>query len=124
MVKFDFKVPAESYGSLKATVHKDGKLGFSSGAENLLNLSKDESYFLVATNAEDSTDKSLYFLPAKKGDVNVFKASKAGNYYYMRIKHILDEMGIDYETSRVIYDIKKKEMEGKNYFHFIMRSRQ
>jgi len=115
MLRFDIKSPKDTIGVVKATVHKNGKLGFSSGAMKVLGLDVNR-YWRVATNADDIEDDSLYLLPAQEGEESVFKASRAGQYYYMRIKHLLDEMEIDYGNQKVIYDILKKEQEGMIFY--------
>lgn len=107
-------------GLVKATVHKDGKLGFSSGAMAKLDLGED-TYFRVATNADDPEDRSLYLVRAQAGDEEAFKVNKAGQYYYMRIKHVLDELDIDYKDGKVIFDIKKVENGDLSYFKLIRR---
>ena len=120
MINFDFKSPQDSIGVVKATVQKSGKLGFSSGAAKRLDL-ENHRYFQVAMNANDPEDKCLYLIPSQEGVQNVFKASKAGAYYYLRIKHILDDAGIDYRDKRIIYDIVKMDQEGSTFYKLTRR---
>lgn len=121
MIKFDFKSPQDTTGVIKATVHKSGKLGFSSGAMKKLKLDENR-YFRIATNAADPEDENIYLVEANEGEDDVFKANKAGKYYYIRIKHILDELDIDYKDDRVIYDIKREETEdGTTYYKLTRR---
>lgn len=121
MINFKFKSPQEKGGLVKATVHRDGKLGFSAGAATKLDLSEN-TYFRVATNADDPKDESLYLVKATAEDEDVFKVNKAGEYYYMRLKHVLDELDIDYRDGKVIYDIKKMENGELSYFKLIRRA--
>jgi len=121
MIKFDIKSPQDKVGVVKASVHKNGKLGFSAGAAKLLDLDKDKRFY-VATNAEDSEDKNLYLLEAKEIDEKSFKVNKAGQYYYMRIRHILDEMGVDYRQGGIIYDIVTvQQLDEEKYYKLIKR---
>lgn len=120
MIQFDFKIPQSETGVIKATVRNNGVLGFSSGASKALGLNE-ESCFKLATNAEDKTDESLYLIPASADQDKVFQLRKAGDYYYLRIKHVLDEMGIDYRNVRIIYDIVTKEEDGIKYYKLIRR---
>ncbi|MEQ8905145.1 hypothetical protein [Ekhidna sp.] len=120
MIKFDIKEPQESIGVVKATVHKNGKLGFSSGAAKRLKLDS-QNYFQVATNADDPDDDNLYLIPSHEGADKVFKVSKAGAYYYMRIKHILDDAGMDYREEKIIFDIVNMEQDGMTFYKLTKR---
>ncbi|MEP3386577.1 MAG: hypothetical protein ABJO02_00230 [Reichenbachiella sp.] len=120
MLKLEFKSPQSATGVVKATVHKSGKLGFSSGAAKVLGLSTD-SRFKVAVNTADEEDKNLYLVESEGDDKELFKVSKAGQYYFIRIKHILDEMGVDYRDGRIIYDIVNEENEGMKYYKLVRR---
>ena len=115
MVKFDIKSPQERIGIVKGTVHKNGKLGFSSGAAEMMNLGKNR-YFQVATNSEDASDENIYMIEAKEGDGRAFKVGKAGSYYYLRIKNVLDEMNVNYEKEKIIYDIIKVDDQDIWYY--------
>ncbi|MBL6445383.1 hypothetical protein JMN32_03635 [Fulvivirga sp. 29W222] len=122
MLEFDIKSPQDTLGVVKATVHKSGKLGFSSGAIKMLGLENEgHRYYKVATNKADSEDDSLYLIVASKGEEDVFKASKAGQYYYLRVKHVLDEMTVDYKNEKVIYDIRKVEEKEIKYYKLTRR---
>ena len=120
MVNFNIKSPQDQIGVVKASVHRNGKLGFSSGAAKKLNLTP-ETRFLVATNADDPDDKNLYLIEDKQGNEKGFKVSRAGQYYYMRIKHVLDEMGIEYRNGGLIYDIVKVDEQERTYLKLIRR---
>eukprot|EP01026_Neomeris_dumetosa_P074084 TRINITY_DN76854_c0_g1_i4.p1 TRINITY_DN76854_c0_g1~~TRINITY_DN76854_c0_g1_i4.p1 ORF type:complete len:128 (+),score=16.57 TRINITY_DN76854_c0_g1_i4:98-481(+) len=111
-MKFKIESPIVGRSVIKATVHKDGKLGFSSAAANYIGLDKNR-HFKVATNGEDPLDENIYLIPSNKEDEQAFKANKAGKYYYLRIKHILDKYKVNYKEERTIYDIvegKEEEM--------------
>jgi hypothetical protein len=115
MIKFKFLTPKDNVGVVKATVHKTGKMGFSTGAIKVLGLEKNK-YFKLAVNEEDEKDNNLYLIVVKEADADTFAANKAGAYYYLKVKHVLDELGIDYKSETIIFDIKEvKEADVKCY---------
>ncbi|STD53925.1 hypothetical protein [Empedobacter falsenii] len=113
-----FESPENNYGTIKATVHKTGKLGFSSGAEKFMNL-KEDLYTKIGFDTENSN--KLYLILQENSE-NAFKISKAGEYYYINLKHIFDSKNIDYKSKSIIYDIKK-ERENDTIF-FILTKRE
>lgn len=109
-----FEDPNKVGGSIKATIHKTGKLGFSSGAEDFMSI-KEDCYFKVGFNNNDSSDDNIYMV--KTDDVtNAFKVAKAGMYYYINLKNVFDKRGIDYKSKSYIYDIRKEHSEGAEFF--------
>ncbi|HET8886571.1 MAG TPA: hypothetical protein VFM70_09505 [Salinimicrobium sp.] len=123
MIELDFFDSSSKYGVIKATVHKTGKLGFSSGADKFMNLDK-HSFFFIGTNKAEETDDSLYLVPIDDENDKSFKLVKAGEYYYIYIKNILRELKIDYKNESVIYDIEEMEQEGKTIFKLSRRDRK
>lgn len=111
---------APRYGAIKATIQKNGRLGFSSAAAKQLNLSKD-SYIRLGVNEEDDGDENLYMEVGTLDDNDAFKVFKAGTYYYLNTKNIFNDLGIDYTSSRIIYDIGKVTYEDKMVFKLIKR---
>jgi hypothetical protein len=120
MIKLKFLPPKDSIGIVKGTVHRSGKLGFSSGAIKKLNLDKNP-YYKIAINEEDMQDKDLYLVPSVESDSEALKASKAGDYYYLRIKHILDHLRIDYVNETVIFDINEVTENEMKYYKLTRR---
>lgn len=110
-------------GIIKATVHKTGKLGFSSGAAKLLDLEQ-RKFFQIGFNKSNNLDKSLYLFPALEDAQRVFKLIKAGEYYYLFIKSILHEKQIDYKNESVIYDIEKTTVNGRECYKLTRRQRK
>lgn len=116
-----FEDPNKVGGSIKATIHKTGKLGFSSGAEDFLGINE-ESYFMVGFNNNDISDDNIYIVKSDNEN-NAFKVSKAGMYYYINLKNVFDKRGIDYKNKSYIYDIKKESSEGTEFFVLIKRKK-
>ncbi len=120
MIEFTFFEPDSDLGVVKATIHKTGKLGFSSGAAKKLKLEKTR-YFKIGRNASDETDKSIYMIAATSNDKTAYKVSKAGEYFYLRIKNIIDALQYDYLNDSVIFDIREIDEEPNNYYKLSKR---
>lgn len=115
----NFEDPNSGNGVIKASIHKTGKLGFSSGAKLFMEINE-ETYFKIGFNDRDTNDTNIYVVPVI-GKEGAFKVSKAGDYYYINLKHIFDKRGIDYQNENSIYDIKKISIE--NGYYFILSKR-
>ena len=106
MLELEYFDASQDFGTIKATVHRDGKLGFSSGAARKLGLEQGKS-FLVARDKSDPEDRTLYLKAATSDIGEAYKIAKAGDYFYLRIKNILDVMGYDYHRGSVIFNIQE-----------------
>ncbi|PUB33419.1 hypothetical protein C8J95_10310 [Elizabethkingia sp. YR214] len=115
-----FEDPNKVRGAIKATIHKSGKLGFSSGAEEFLEI-VDNTFFKIGFN-DNTDDGNIYMVPSKTEE-GAFKISKAGQYYYINLKNVFDKRGIDYKNKSYIYDIKKEKSDNTNYFILIKRKK-
>lgn len=116
-----FEDPNKVGGSIKATIHKTGKLGFSAGAESFMEIQED-CFFKVGFNNNDTSDESIYMV--KSLDENsAFKISKAGMYFYVNLKNVFDKRGIDYKNKSYIYDIKKEKDGDIEYFILTKRKK-
>ncbi|NLP56600.1 hypothetical protein [Lutibacter sp. B1] len=122
MISLDFFDSSSKFGVVKATVHKTGKLGFSSGASKFMNI-ENINFFNIGLNKEEE-DKSLYLVPVEIETEKSFKVVKAGDYYYVFIKNIMRELKIDYKNETVIYDIEEMEYENNKMFKLIRRERK
>ena len=88
----------------RATVRSNGQLTFSPAASRLLEI-------------EDINDCSLVLYPLENGnfaairrgkdDSAGFKLCKSGPYSYINFKDYLEEVGEDYKSQTIIYDIVK-----------------
>ena len=118
--EIDFFEPEDDYGVVKATVHKTGKLGFSSGAAKKMDF-ENNRFYRIGRNKADVEDKTIYILNSKEGDRSSYRISKAGDYFYLRIKNIIDSLGYDYNNESVIFNIQQVEEEGIQYYKLIRR---
>ena len=105
-MKLYFIKPQEIERNIKATVHKSGKIGFTIEASNKLHLNESKS-IAIATNVDDDTDENLYIKVLDRIDNEAFKLGKAGDYFYINTKLLLDKLNIDYNNSEktIMYDI-------------------
>lgn len=115
-----FEDPNKVGGSIKATIHKSGKLGFSSGAEGFMTI-KEGVFFKIGFN-ESGDEGNIYMVSVDTED-GAFKVSKAGQYFYINLKNVFDKRGIDYKNKSYIYDIRKERNEGVEYFILTKRKK-
>mgnify|MGYP001811145179 CR=1 FL=1 len=123
MIELDFFDSSNKFGVIKATVHRTGKLGFSSGASKFMNI-ENVNFFNIGLNKVNANDKSLYLVTEKNETDKSFKVVKAGDYYYIFIKNILRELKIDYKNESIIYDIEEIENSGQQIFKLTRRERK
>ena len=109
--------------NIKCSVHKSGKLGFSSTAIDKLELSNNKSV-MIGVNEEDSDDENLYMSVEDGVKEEAFKISRAGEYYYANTKALFDKLGIDYRAKTIIYDIVDFEYEGMKMYKLIKREKK
>ncbi len=102
-MELKFYRPKEPATRAKLTVQRSGKMGFSKGAADLLDIEK-YRFAKIGTN----TEGELFILLQSEADDATFNIAKAGQYYYISAKGLLDEMGIDYKSpDTTIFDIQK-----------------
>jgi len=119
-VELEFFRASQDFGTVKATVHKSGKLGFSTGAAQKLELAQGVS-FLVARDKSDPDSKALYLKMSSVDTEDAYKVAKAGKYFYLRIKNILDTMGFDYATASVIFNIQEVSVGGDVLYKLVRK---
>lgn len=99
----------------RLAVHKSGKLGFTIEAAKALKLNQETS-ISIGVNEEDSADSNLY-MAVHSGFVDgAFRVAKAGDYYYLPIKLLLDNLKVPYSTESVVYNMTKVESGGDDLF--------
>jgi len=116
-----FEDPDKIGGSIKATIQKTGKIGFSSGAEEFMQL-KNTPYFKIGFNNSENAGDIIYMVSSATEE-GAFKVSKAGLYYYINLKNVFDRKGIDYKAKSYIYDIKRENSEDTEFFILTKRKK-
>jgi hypothetical protein len=99
----------------KLSVHKSGKLGFTLEAAKAMELTKNKS-ISIGMNEDDLTDQRLYMIVNEKEEPGAFKVAKAGVYYYLPIKLLLDNLKIPYHSENVVFNMEKVNFEGQLFY--------
>ena len=83
-----------------------------------MHLSDDKSIVIFAAENGD-----LGAIVSHKGDRRAFELKKAGAYFYITFKTYLQEMGIDYKSRRIVYDIiaTDEKIDGQVLYRFSRR---
>ncbi len=118
-MKFKILDPKDNVEA-KCSIHKSGKLGFSSGAAKKLSLETDR-FFHVAINEEDPNDDSLYLIRANELEEKAFNVLKAGEYFYLNLKHLFEQMGLKYQSESISYTVREVKEEDMAYYHLMRR---
>jgi len=104
-MKFRLIKPKDPPAIAKITVQRTGKIGFSKGAMDLLDLETNK----FAKFAFDDSD-DFYILMFEESDEETFNVAKAGEYNYINAKSLLEDLDIDYTSEdTTIFDIRKTE---------------
>ncbi|WP_143773971.1 hypothetical protein [Niastella vici] len=118
-MKIKFFVSHELEKPFRLSVHKNGKLGFPMDAAKALELSQEKS-ISIGVNDEDPNDNALYMVINESLIPGAFKVAKAGDYYYLPIKLLLDNLKVPYTTESVAFNMSKVE-NGDGVFYKLIR---
>jgi hypothetical protein len=96
----------------KATVHKNGRLGFNSDASEVLGLTGMET-FCLAYDDEEGPYGDLLLIEEVDDcpERSVVDVAKAGGYYYVNLRRFFDRNEVDYERWKIIYDIEEVDTQ-------------
>ena len=114
-MKIKFYKADELLRPFRLTVHKSGKLGFTSEAAKELDLTSEKS-ISIGKNEDDPADDRLYMVVNNRVEPGAFKVAKAGPYYYLPIKVLLDNLSIPYASEMVAFSMEKFEEGGGTYY--------
>jgi len=130
-MKITIYKPSQLDKNIKATVHKTGKLGFTSDAAIKLRLSeiKNADFGENSEPVSESVgvpDTFLYMILYDREVSDSFKVSLAGDYYYVNTKILFDNLRIDYTKGDIIYDIEEvpmpNSMQGRGLYKLKQRT--
>lgn len=119
-MEIEFWKPQINSQNLKATIHQNGNLGFSSSAMKYLNLTENK-FAKIGFNKGDSKDKHLYMVIVEQNCEECLKVNKAGNYYYLNTTIFFNEIRLDYKKKKVMFDIVEIENKGNKFYKLIKR---
>ena len=96
-------IDAQKYAlNAKANIQRNGRLGFTREAADLLGLHEGSTaLFSVAANGD------LAAVICDASESRGFRVQKAGEYYYIRMKNFFDSQSLDYIKKRVAFDISE-----------------
>jgi hypothetical protein len=122
MFDFDFFKHKDAEPAAKLTIHKNSKAGFSAAADELMGLS-DWKWCAFAKDKNENDDRLIYMIKMDSPSEITFNISKAGDYYYIKAKSLLDDLDIDYadESTRTIFDITPIENNGQTVYRLTKR---
>ena len=100
----------------KASIYKDGKLGFDSDGAEFLDLEEGQE-FAVASLPEE-VEKALVLVPAKREHPSdsVKEVRRAGDYYNLPLRDFFDRKEVPYKKLKIKYNIEKVEEDGETAF--------
>ena len=94
-------VDAQRYAiNAKACIQKNGRLGFTREAADLLGLKERQTMLF-----SNSANGDMAAIVCDDSELRGFRIQKAGNYFYIRMKNFFDSLNLDYVGKRVSYDI-------------------
>ena len=105
--------------SLRCTVQKTGKIGFSDYTQKKLGINEMMSIRIGIDGTKDSF-KHLIMQLLRDVDPKAFKVNKSGNYYYINPKPLLDILGINYKKRNVLFEMVSVD-EDKNIFKLVKK---
>lgn len=97
----------------KASIHKSGKLGFNSDAEEFMELQSGME-FQVARLRDAPPEEVLFLIPSREEypDRSRVRVAKAGDYYYIHLRNYFDLAGVDYDGNKYRYEIRSETRDG------------
>ena len=110
---------AKSYAvKLKATIHASGRLGFTEATARHLGLTP-ESGIQFFIDEKDSL--CLQVLHTRGDDEDAFPVNFSSEYYSVNPKAIFDELGIDYKSARISFDLVRIPGEEDGVYRMLSR---
>lgn len=104
----------------KATVHASGRLGFNLEAINFMQLQNKRNFRLAVAKEDGNSIKNIYLIEQDNPN-GAAKVAKAGDYYYLNVGNLFEDLSVDYKNYTIIYDIRKQLYEDKDMYVLKMR---
>lgn len=103
--------------TLKATIHKTGRLGFTAETASALELSAEK----FAKFAQDDENGHLYLILTNVGSEDAFPIRENSGYYFIATKVMFDTLGFNYENGNIMFDLIRQpsldnDLQGQVYF--------
>jgi hypothetical protein len=111
---FTFFDASQYTSNLRCTIQKTGKMGFSEYTQSKLGINETIS-IRIGIDGQRGNYKNLIMQLLSTLESSAFKVNKAGNYFYINPKPLFDELGIDYKTRNVLYEMIALNEEKRIY---------
>ena len=103
--------------TLKATIHRTGRLGFTAETATALDLNAEK----FAKFAKDDENGSLYLIIINEGSEDAFSIRESSGYYYVPTKVMFDTLGFNYENGDIMFDLVRRpsldeDLQGQVYY--------
>lgn len=92
--------------TLKVTVQKTGRLGFTDQTAKAMNLD-DKTFFMFGKDPDVQAD--LIMVKTDQESEDAFRAIKSGDYYYLATTALFDHLNYSYKKEPVIFDVKRED---------------
>lgn len=104
----------------KATVHASGRLGFNAEAIAFMELSNKKNFRVAVAGETGESLKNIYLIEQDNAS-GAAKVAKTGDYYYLNVGNLFEDLEVDYKNYSIIYDIKKQLYNDKDMYVLKMR---
>jgi len=103
--------------TLKATIHRTGRLGFTAETATALDLNAEK----FAKFAQDDENGFLYLIINNEGSEDAFPVRENGGYYFIATKVMFDTLGFNYENGDIMFDLVRRpsldeDLQGQVYY--------
>jgi ribosomal protein L15 len=112
----------EEISNYKATTHFTGKIGFTKIAAENMKLNENK-FIEFAENENDENDNNLYVFVRNEKKEGLLKVNKAGSYYHIIAKGLLEKLNIDYKSKRIMFDITELPYGNEIVYKFNRREK-
>ena len=92
--------------TLKVTIQRSGKLGFSAPTAEALGI---DTNTYAKFYMDDENPMSPVVVFSKNKDDDSFKANKSSDYYSLSTTILFDSLGFDFKKQNIICDLKREE---------------
>ena len=105
--------------TIRATIHRSGKLGFSRDAEKVMGLSPERGVLIFV---DDETIGDLYLQIVEMPNEDAYTLSVGGGYYFARTTDFFDLIGVDYADGQTRYSVRMVEIDGEKMYRLQRRA--
>lgn len=114
-MKIKFLKALEEDNTVKCTIQKNGRLGFSSEAVKLLNINTN-IYAKIGIDEEEKKIGNLYLEITDKSDDETLRFRRAGEYFFLNTTTIFSQLEIDYIRKKIIFNIVPMSFENRRIY--------